>query len=128
MFQKFTSDSEIISMYNDYVFLKMNLEMYIIELSEMVLKYNKNKGLEELYHIVSNDGICSNIDLISEMIDELSDNEVKIIISIFNPVIFENFKRISLENHLDLICFNQRIPIINKSFLRTLKSQIKNSF
>ena len=37
MFQKLTTNQQIINDYNDYIFIKMNYEMYMEELESLVL-------------------------------------------------------------------------------------------
>lgn len=98
------------------------------ELEYLVLQYNKNKGLKEFYKMVKNDEyMITSLDLLIELIDELSENEINIIISIFNPVIYENLKRIYDNNQIE-IDFNCKIPIFDKKFIKILKKNLKNSF
>ena len=78
--------------------------------------------------MVKNDEyMITSLDLLIELIDELSENEINIIISIFNPVIYDNLKRIYKDNQLetDLI---YKIPIFDKKFIKILKKNLKNSF
>lgn len=128
MFSKLTTNQQIINDYNDYIFIKMNYEMYMEELEYLVLQYNRNNGLKEFYKMVKNDEyLITSLDLLIELIDELSENEINIIISVFNPVIYDNLKRIYDNNQLetDLI---YKIPIFDKKFIKILKKNLKNSF
>lgn len=128
MFQKFTTNQQIINDYNDYIFIKMNYEMYMEELEYLVFQYSKNKGLIEFYKLVKNDEfMITALDLLSELIEELSIDELKIIISIFNPVIYDNIKRIYNNNQLENE-FNSKLPIFDKRIVKKLKNNIKNSF
>jgi len=128
MFSKLTTNQQIINDYNDYIFIKMNYEMYMEELVNLVLHYNKNNGLKEFYKMVKNDEyLITSLDLLIELIEELSENELKIIISVFNPVIYDNLKRIYNDNQIE-IDFNCKIPVFDKKFIKLLKKNLKNSF
>lgn len=128
MFSKLTTNQQIINDYNDYIFIKMNYDMYMEELESLVIKYNKNKALLEFYFMVKNHNyMITYLDLLIEMIEELSEDELKIIISVFNPVIYDNLKRIYDNNQIE-IDFNCKIPVFDKKFIKILKKNLKNSF
>ncbi len=111
-----STDEKIISLYNDYLFLKMNLKDYNEEIEKLTLElyYKQHNKIETIstYHCFYS------------IIEELDIKNTNIIKSHFNPVIYNNFLRISKHFYNYEILNYIEIPYISDFMINVLKKRI----
>ena len=125
MFLYSTYDVDIISDYNDYLFLKFNYDDYFEDLSLLVIETCCDPFLLEEYKDATSSFFKTYV--INEMLGTLNNEQIQIIESHFNPVILERLKKI-FDKKWKLINMNNyhNFPIFSHLFFKEFKKLIYN--
>jgi hypothetical protein len=124
MFSYSTNDKDIIENYNDYLFLKFNYDDYFEELSLLVVDICNDSEFQNDYKDTTNKSFKEF--LIQDKLRELNKEQIKIIKSHFNPVIFKRMKKI-YKKYSFITQYNQfdKFPMIySKYFFHEFKSML----
>jgi len=125
MFLYSTYDIDIISDYNDYLFLKFNYDDYFEDLSILVIEMCCDPILLEDYKDATTS--LYKFHIINDILGTLNNEQIKIIKSHFNPVILERLKKI-YRKYWKLLNYNDsyNLPIFSKYVIYQIKIRIMN--